>query len=171
MSIQLQLSNDMKECMKKSDKVKLAIIRMLNASIQNEELEIRKKEKVKNSEGELVPVIRKLTDEEILELINRHKKQSQEVIEIILTSKQSEEDKVKNEKRILDLQNEIAILTEYLPKQLSEEEVTTIISSLIAENAFSGVKDKGDLMKVLMPKVKGIADGKMVNELVGKILV
>ena len=65
---------------------------------------------------------------------------------------------------------EIAILMEYLPKQLSEDEVRSLVKEAIAASGAASPKDMGKVMKELMPKVKGRADGKLVNEIVKELL-
>jgi len=65
---------------------------------------------------------------------------------------------------------ELAIITEFLPEQLSEDKLREIVAAAIAEVGASSPKDIGAIMKVVMPKIKGQADGKMVNKLAMEIL-
>ena len=65
---------------------------------------------------------------------------------------------------------ELAIIQEYLPEQLPESKLREIIAASIAEAGAAGPSDAGKVMKVLMPKVKGLADGKLVNQLVTELL-
>jgi len=67
-------------------------------------------------------------------------------------------------------EEEIAVLQEFLPRQLSPEELEEIVASAVAESGAKSEKEIGKVMKVLMPKVAGRADGKLVNELVRKLL-
>mgnify|MGYP000933572527 CR=1 FL=1 len=69
-----------------------------------------------------------------------------------------------------DLKREIDILMAYLPQQLSEDELDSIVSQTIFEVGAQSAKDIGKVMKALLPKTKGRADGRLVNELVKKHL-
>ncbi|MNC68911.1 glutamyl-tRNA(Gln) amidotransferase subunit E [compost metagenome] len=65
---------------------------------------------------------------------------------------------------------ELDILTAYMPKQLSEDEVKVIVQQTIQEVGASSKADMGKVMGALMPKVKGLADGKLVNQIVSQLL-
>jgi uncharacterized protein YqeY len=65
---------------------------------------------------------------------------------------------------------ELELIRKYQPKQLDEEEISAIVKETIAETGVTSIKEKGKLMGALMPKVKGKADGKLVNAVVQKIL-
>ena len=67
---------------------------------------------------------------------------------------------------IADINREIEILLAYLPKQLTKEELEVIVADVIAETGAASMKDMGKIMSAVMPKVKGRADGKMINEIV-----
>lgn len=69
-----------------------------------------------------------------------------------------------NEKR------ELTLIEEFLPKQLSREEVAALARDAIAQSGAASAKDMGKVMGVLMPKVKGLADGKLVNDVVRELL-
>ncbi|SMP17938.1 hypothetical protein SAMN06265339_1570 [Desulfurobacterium pacificum] len=146
MGLKEKLLQDMKEAMKAKDKVKLSTIRMINSLIKNAEIEKR---------GEL-------TDEEIVQLLMKYAKQRRESIEMY--EKGGRQDLVEKEKA------ELAIVESYLPKQLSEEEIRDIVKQAIEETGASSVKDLGKVMKVVMPKVKGKADGSVVNRIVREML-
>ena len=64
-----------------------------------------------------------------------------------------------------DVKTEMAILKDYLPQQLTENEIDTIVANTIEELGADGMKDMGKVMGVLMPKLKGRADGKLVNQI------
>ena len=68
------------------------------------------------------------------------------------------------------LEQEIAILMEYLPEQMSEAEVRTLVIQAVADAQAASAKDMGKVMALLMPKVKGRADGKLVNSIVKELL-
>ncbi|MGB9667371.1 MAG: GatB/YqeY domain-containing protein [Thermosulfidibacteraceae bacterium] len=135
-----RISNDMKEAMKNKDSVKVSALRLLLSEIKNKEIDKR---------GDL-------SDEEILAVIQKAVKQREESIEHY--RKGNREDLVEKEMR------ELEILKSYLPDSLSHEELERIIDETIKEVGALGIKDMGKVMKALMPKVKGRADGKVVNE-------
>jgi uncharacterized protein len=146
MSIKAQLTEDMKTAMRAKDKVRLSIIRMIKNEIDKREIDTRKE----------------LTDAEALEAVTSYKKIVTQQLEYATDGKLQD--------KIDEFKNELDVVNEYLPKQLSEQEVEQVVQSLITRHNFSGVKDKGALMKVLMPEVKGKADGKLVSEVVTKLL-
>lgn len=103
------------------------------------------------------------TDEMILDAIKKESKQIQDTIDIL----------VKNEKVDSDLYKEsvskLEILKEYLPKQLSEEELKIEIQKFINDNNID-ITNKGNVMKVIMPVFKSKADGKLINKVVSSLL-
>ncbi len=146
MGLKERLKADMKEAMKAKDKVKLSTIRMINSLIKNAEIEKR---------GEL-------TDEEIIQLLMKYAKQRKESIEMY--EKGGRQDLVEKEKA------ELAVVESYLPKQMSEDEIREIVKQTIEEVGASSIKDMGKVMKAVMPKVKGRADGSVVNRIVKELL-
>ena len=140
------LNTALKEALKSRNDLKVSVIRMIKASLKNREIE----------------KMSSLTDEEILSVLSTLAKQRRESIEqytaagrIDLSDKESKE---------------LEIILSYLPKQLSANELDDIIRSAISESGASSVNDLGKVMKVLMPKVKGVADGKVVNQRVKELL-
>jgi uncharacterized protein YqeY len=146
MSIKQQLTEDMKAAMKAKDKVRLSIIRMIKNEIDKREIDTRKE----------------LTEAEAIEAVTSYKKVVSQQLEYAVNANEQE--------RIDEFNNELQVVNQYLPQQLSEEEVKKIVQALIDSNGFAGVKDKGALMKVLMPEVKGKADGKLVSDVVTQLL-
>lgn len=148
MSLKERLTEDMKAAMKEkeSGKKKLSVIRMVRSSIKN--VEIDKK--------------RELSEEEVLEVLTREVKKRKDSYEEYM--------KVGRQDIADDLQEEVRVLMEYLPEQMSEEEVRAIVKNVIDEVKPSGPKDMGKVMGKLMPLVKGKADGKLVNQLVKEYL-
>lgn len=144
MSLAERLTADMKDAMraKEAGKRKLSVIRMVKAAIKNQEID----------KGAV------LTEEDIMTVLNREVKQRRDSI--------VEYEKANRMDTVSELEAEIAILLEYLPKQLTKEEIEAIVVETIAEVGASSPKDMGKLMGKLMPKVKGKADGKLVNEIV-----
>jgi uncharacterized protein YqeY len=132
----------MKMAMKSGEKQRLSVIRMARAAIKNQEIEKRKD----------------LDDDEIIEVLSREVKQRRDAI--------AEYKKAGKEDIIAGLNKEIEILSEYLPEQLSTEELENLIQELINETGASSMKDIGRVMEAIMPKVKGRADGRIVNQMV-----
>jgi uncharacterized protein YqeY len=147
MSIKQQLTEDMKTAMRAKDKVRLSIIRMIKNEIDKREIDTRKE----------------LNDVESIEAVTSYKKVVAQQLEYA--------NDAKNEEKIEEYSFELSVVNEYLPQQLSQSEVEAIVQELISANGFTGVKDKGALMKLLMPEVKGKADGKLVSDVVSRLLV
>ena len=141
-----RLDADLKAAMKASDKLKLSAIRMLKAAIKNQQIE----------KG------RELPDEEILSVISTLAKQRRESIEQF--SKGGREDLAEQERR------ELAVLQAYMPEQLSSEELERMILQAIQESSAKDEMDIGKVMRILMPGIKGVADGKWVNNRVRELL-
>ncbi|QTJ58473.1 hypothetical protein B8A39_05435 [Dolosigranulum pigrum] len=142
MSVLDQLNQDMKAAMKAKDKAKLKTIRMLKASLQNEKL-------AKQDD---------LTEQEELDILAREKKQR---LDSLQEFKQAGRDDLVDE-----VEEELAIVAEYLPEPLSDNEVKEIVQSVIDSVNASGMQDMGKVMGAVMPKVKGRADGNFVSEVV-----
>jgi uncharacterized protein YqeY len=142
MSLLERLNNDMKQAMKNKEKDKLSVIRMLKASIQNEALKLRQD----------------LTDDEELTVLSRELKQRKDSLQEFENAGRSDlVDKVRTE---------LVYVEAYMPEQLSEEEISNIVKQTIEEVNATSKADMGRVMGALMPKVKGKADGSLVNKLV-----
>jgi uncharacterized protein YqeY len=142
MSLEERLVDEMKQAMRSSDKVRLSTIRMIRTAVKNKEIELRKK----------------LDDEEIQRVIQGMLRKNEESIEqfrlggrMDLVDKESQEGD---------------ILKSYLPQALSTEEILKVIDESIQETQASSLKDLGKVMKSVMPKLTGKADGKVINQLV-----
>lgn len=148
MSIKDRLTEDMKAAMKarESGKLRLSVIRMARSAIKNIEID-KKKE---------------LADEEVIEVIAREVKQRRDAME--------EFQKAGRQDIVDTLQEEISILMPYLPEQLSEDEIRHLVQEVIADVQPQGPRDMGKVMGALMPKVKGKADGKLVNQIVKEMM-
>ncbi len=146
MSLKDRLIQDMKEAMKARDQLRLSTLRLLISEIKNKEIDAK---------GEL-------KDEDILAIIQKAVKQRQD--SIAQYEKGGRQDLADKEKA------ELEILKAYLPEELSQEEILEIIDQAIAATGASSPKEMGKVMREVMPKVKGRADGKVVNELVRKRL-
>ena len=152
MTIKEKITTDMKTAMKSGDKTRLGVLRMLRSKIQEAEVQERAKEGVDYS----------LDDDRTIHVIASYAKQRRESIESYRQG--GRDDLVAKEEA------ELAAIQEYLPEQLSEEEIRKIVADAIAESSASSIKDMGAVMKLLMPQVKGRADGKQVNEIVREML-
>lgn len=146
MSLKERFSSELKDSLKSGDRLKLSTIRLIMASLKNREIEKRGS----------------LSEEEIIDLLVSLSKQRKESIEEF--KKGGRQDLVDKETE------ELKIIESYMPQQLTPEEIKKIIGETITETGASGPKDIGKVMKVLMPKVKGRADGKLVNEMVKELL-
>ncbi len=146
MSLDKLLYEDMKRAMKNKDKSTLAVIRMLRSALQNEAIK---------RGGTLSE-----TDE--LTILSRELKQRKDSLQ--------EFEKAGRKDLVDKLFAEIKVLEKYLPQQLTPEELETIVKETIAQIGASSKKDVGKAMSAIMPKVKGRADGKLVNQLVQKHL-
>lgn len=142
MSLLTDLNEDIKKAMKSHDKERLSVLRMMKASLQNETIK-------KGSD---------LSEEEDLAVVSREKKQRNDSLE--------EFQKANRPDLVQALEKELSIVDEYLPEQLSEEEIRKIVKDAVAETDAHSMKDMGKVMAALMPKTKGKADGKLVNQLV-----
>ncbi len=146
MNLAERLNDDMKQAMKSGDKFRLQTIRLIRASIKNQEIELR----------------RPLDDNETLTILSRELKQRRD--------SQLDFEKGGREDLVSNVRAEIEIISEYLPRQLTEEEIKAIVVQTMQETGASSKADLGKLMGALMPKVKGVADGKVVNAIVQQSL-
>jgi uncharacterized protein YqeY len=144
--LQKRITDEMKSAMKSGDTVKRDTLRMLIASVNNAEI-------AKQSA---------LTDADVLGVISKEVKRHVESIEAF--KKGNRTDLAGKEEA------EMAILQAYLPKQLSRDEIAAAAREVIAAVGAKGPGDKGKVMQQLMPKLKGKADGKDINEVVTELL-
>ena len=147
MKFEEKINDDMKTALKAGDKKRLVTLRSLRAMI----LEFQKSGK--NEE---------LTEEKAIELLNKAAKNRKDSIAMYLQAGRTE--LAENEKK------ELEIIQEYLPAQLSEEELNTIILSIIKKTEAKEISDMGKVMGVAMKEVKGKADGSAVQQVVRKLL-
>lgn len=146
MNLSERLSEDMKQAMKAKEKVRLSVIRMVRSAVKNKEIE----------SGTPLP------DEEILNVIQKELKQRRDSLQAFESAGRSD--------LIQEAQAEIEVLIAYLPAQLSEEDVRRLAEEVIAEVGATNKADMGKVMAGLMPKVRGKADGKLVQEVVQSLL-
>ncbi len=146
MSLQDQLNNDMKDAMRAKDALRLNTIRQLRSAIKNKEIEVGKS----------------LEDEAVIGVISTQVKQRREAAQMYRDNERPD---------LADKEeSEMAVLQSYLPAQLSEAELRTIISAVIAEVGAASPADMGKVMGPVMAKTRGCADGKLVNQLVRELL-
>lgn len=145
MSLKAKLMEDLKTSMKNKDILRKNTITMVRAGIKQVEVDERIE----------------LDDEAIIQLISKQLKEKRNAI--VEFKKGNRDDLVQQ------AEDEIDVLLEYLPKQLTEDELTEIVREVIEAGDYT-MKDMSKIMKDVMPKIQGKADGKMVNEVVRKIL-
>ena len=148
MSLKDRLVEDMKIAMKAKEegKVRLSVIRMVRDAIKNAEID-------KHVE---------FNDDQVIEVLSRELKMRRDALEVF--------DKADRPEEVNTLKEEIAVITEYLPQQLSEGEIRQLVQEAISALGAQGPKDLGKVMGALAPKTKGRADGKQVNQLVREML-
>jgi len=146
MSIFEQIDKDIIKALKGGDKARLTVLRGLKSDLKYKQID----------SGE------ELTDEKALEVLSSAAKRRRDSIEQFRQG--GRDDLVQQE------ESELEIITAYLPKQLSEDELRQLAEAAIAEVGADSPKQMGLVMKALMPKVKGKADGKMLSRLILELL-
>lgn len=141
-----KLLEDLKECMKNKDVIRKNTIQMVRAAI----LQVEKDKQIV------------LDDNQIIDIIAKESKRRKDSL--------SDYEKSGREDLISQVKEEIEILSEYLPKQLSEEELEKIVKQIIQDENATSMKDMGKVMKAAKEKIGARADGKVINEVVKKIL-
>ena len=141
-----RLDSELKEALKAKDDLKVSVIRMIKASLKNKSIE----------------KMSALTDDDILSVLSHFAKQRRESIEQFTAAGRT--DLAGKEEK------ELQIVRTYLPQQLSPQEIDDIIRSAISECGASSPNDMGKVMKIVSPKTKGTADGKIVSQRVKELL-
>lgn len=139
MSLKEKLADDLKSSMKNKDNVRKSTVQLVRTAI----LQVEKDKKIT------------LEDEDILDIIAKQLKQRKDSL--------PEYEKSGREDLISQLKQEMEVLMEYLPEQLSEDELRPIVEEAVKAVGASSMKDMGKVMEYVMPKVKGRADGKAVS--------
>jgi len=152
MSLKERISSEIKTAMKSGDRNTVSVLRMVKAKILEKEVALRSK---KGRDYQL-------NDEEAVGVILTYAKQRRQSID---SYREGGRDDLAAQE-----ESELLILQQYLPKQLSEEEVEAMVEQAISETGASGPQDMGTVMKALMPKVKGAVDGKLLSEMVQRKL-
>lgn len=147
MTLKEKINEDLTRSIKAKDELRTSTLRMLKSEIMKLEVSGTKKE---------------VTNDDVLGIIQKLVKQRYDSAQQYETGNRPElAEKEKKEAKILE---------EYLPRQLSRDEVRDIVKSTIAEVDAKDMNDVGRVMKAVMPKLKGMADGKTVNEIVQELL-
>ena len=141
-----KLLEDLKNCMKEKNVVRKDVIQMVRAAI----LQVEKDKQIT------------LDDNQIIDIIAKESKKRKDAL--------GDYEKSGREDLINEIKEEIEILAEYLPKQLSLEEVETIVKDVINEIGATSMKDMGKVMKAAKEKIGAASDGKTINEVVKKCL-
>lgn len=141
-----RFDDDLKAAMKASESLKVSVLRMLKAALKNRQIE---------KGGDL-------SDEDVARILSSMVKQRRDSVDQF--SAAGRLDLAEKEK------NEIDILQAYMPKQLEPDEIDSIITASVIEASAQNISDIGKVMKILMPKLKGLADGKYVNQRVKEII-
>lgn len=142
MALKERLTDDMKSALRNRETVRLGLVRMIRAQIKNREI-------AKGSE---------LVDEEAVEVVSSLIKSRREALEFA----------VKGDRKdlVAQAEEELEILASYLPEQMSEEEIRSVVKEVIDRSGAAGPGDLGRVMGAVMPRVKGRADGRLVNNIV-----
>lgn len=146
MALKERLSQEMKEAMKARDSLRLTTIRMILTAIKNKEIEKK----------------RELDDQEVTAILSTMLKQRREAADAY---RKGERDELAKKE-----ESEIEILQDFLPPQLSNEEIAKVIDSAIEETGAGSLKEMGAVMKIVSARTAGQADGKVVSEMVRKRL-
>ena len=147
MTIRAQLQNDIKDAMKRGDSGRRDVLRSLMAAIKQVEIDERIT----------------LDDDGILSVISKQAKQRRESI--------ADYEKAGRAESVAEEQAIVAIIEEYLPQQLSEDDIRTKAAAKIAELGVENPRGMGQVMSALMADLKGQADGKLVSKVVRELLV
>jgi uncharacterized protein YqeY len=146
MSIVERINQELLAATKNRDKERLSIIRLIRSALQNRQIDKRAE----------------LTDEEALQVLSSLVKKAKESIEQF--EKGNRPDLAQKERR------ELKIILSFMPEQLGEDELRAQLDSIIAQVGAKGPQDLGLVMKVAMERLKGRADGKMVNQVARELL-
>ncbi|MEE9213946.1 MAG: GatB/YqeY domain-containing protein [Thermodesulfobacteriota bacterium] len=146
MSLKEQIPNDIKNALRNKSTVELSVLRMLQSAIHNKEIDNKEE----------------LSDEQVIEVVSSEVKKRRDAA--------SEFEKVNRPDAAQKEKEEIEILLKYMPEQLSEDQIREEVAKAIEESMADGLKDLGKVMKVIMPRMKGKADGKLVHSMVRDLL-
>ena len=141
-----RLMSDLKDAMRSQQVTRRGVIRMVRAAIKNAEIDMQ----------------REATDGEIQAIVAREIKRRDEAMALFRQG--GRQDLVDQH------QAEIAVLSDYLPRQLSREEIAEVVRGIVSETSANGPSQLGLVMREAMARLKGVADGKLVNQIAREIL-
>lgn len=145
-----KLSNDLKDAMRARDEVRLRTIRSLRAALMEREIELR--------QGGAA----ELTGEQEMEVVQKQAKQRRDSIDQYAKADRADLKEKEEE--------ELSIIEEYLPRQMSEDEVRKVLHEVIAATGAASPRDMGKVMGAAMERVRGLADGRKVQQLATELL-
>lgn len=146
MSLKETLLNDMKEAMKEKDVLRKNTVQLVRAAILQKE----KDQQITLNDNDILDVIAKEVKSRRDSLVEFEKGGRQDLVDAT--------------------NRELEVLLGYLPRQLSAEEIETLVAEAISETGAQSMRDIGKVMAAVRPKTKGVADGKQVNEIAKKLL-
>ena len=141
-----KLLEDLKNCMKDKNVVRKNVVQMVRAAI----LQVEKDKQITLDDNQIIDIIAKESKKRKDSLVDYEKSGREDLIN--------------------EIKEEISVLAEYLPKQLSTEEVEKIVAEVIKEENATSMKDMGKVMKAAKEKIGAASDGKTINEAVKKLL-
>lgn len=155
MGLKEQLADDLKDAMRAGDGIRRDVLRGLLTAINNTEIaRVNIKDESATRQA--------LAEPDVLDVVQKQAKQRRESIEEFRKGKRQD---------LVDRETaELAIIDAYLPKQMSREEITAEVRSVIAETGASGAADKAKVMPAAIARMKGRAEGRLINEVVTELL-
>ena len=139
MTMKTRLDDDLKQAMRDRDAPRRDVIRLLRSAIRNEEIRVQKD----------------LDDDAVVQVLSRQAQQRRDSIEAFTQG---------NREDLADIERaELEIIMEYMPQQLSRDEIEELVARTIAEVGASGPGDMGKVMSAIMPQVRGRAEGREVS--------
>ena len=144
--LETRLNNDYQEALKSKNQEQVATLRLVKTALQNEAI----KQKTEHKEEEVLKVL---------------KKEAKKRLEAIETYTQGNRDDLKSREEV-----ELKIIKEYLPPEISEEQLTDLVKKVLSENDLTSQQNFGQAMKLVLAEVKGQADGARVSQIVKELL-
>ena len=145
-AIKTKLEDDLKRAMRERNAPRRDVIRYIRSEIHNQEIRLQ----------------RDLEDDDAIQVLSRQAQQRRDSIEAFESA--NRQDLVDKERA------ELEIITEYLPKQMGEDEIRALVAQTVAETGAAGPRDMGKVMSAIMPQVRGRAEGRQVSALVSEKL-
>ena len=145
-AIKTKLEDDLKQAMRERNAPRRDVIRYIRSEIRNQEIRLQ----------------RDLEDDDAIQVFSRQAQQRRDSIEAFQSA--NRQDLVDKERA------ELEIITEYLPRQMGEDEIRALVAQTVAETGAAGPRDMGKVMSAIMPQVRGRAEGRQVSALVSEKL-